>query len=61
MSLMGKTTRNSKMAKRECECPIYCTYCGAKLKRDSVGHLCPTENCQWQHGVPKCYEAEDAE
>ena len=31
---------------------IYCRYCGAKLKRDSVGLRCPTKNCQWEHGLP---------
>ena len=35
-------------------CPIYCKYCGAKLKRDNVGHYCPTRNCQWQYGVSGC-------
>ena len=30
-----------------------CKYCGAKLRRDHVGQYCPTENCQWQHGLPK--------
>lgn len=35
---------------------IYCRFCGAKLKRDSVGQYCPTRNCQWQYGLP---EADD--
>lgn len=35
---------------------MYCRYCGAKLKRDPIGQLCPTQNCQWQHGLP---ESED--
>ena len=35
------------------EKPIYCKFCGAKLRRDSVGLYCPTENCQWQHGLPE--------
>ncbi len=28
---------------------IYCRYCGAKLKRDTVGMYCPTKNCQWSY------------
>jgi len=32
---------------------IYCKICGARLRRDSVGLLCPTRNCEWQHGVPE--------
>lgn len=36
------------------KCPIYCRYCGAKLRRDTVGHYCPTHSCQWQHGVATC-------
>lgn len=31
---------------------LYCKYCGARLKRDPVGQYCPTENCQWRHGLP---------
>lgn len=31
----------------------HCKYCGARLKRDPDGQLCPTRNCQWQHGLPK--------
>lgn len=41
------SAKNNKGERR-----IYCKYCGAKLKRDYVGPLCPTHNCQWQHGVP---------
>lgn len=41
------------MSERD-NCPIYCKYCGAKLKRDPVGHYCPTHNCQWQFGVTDC-------
>jgi hypothetical protein len=37
-----------------CNCPLYCKYCGAKLRRDPVGHYCPTRNCQWQHGANNC-------
>ncbi len=29
-----------------------CKYCGARLRRDSVGQYCPTKNCQWHHGLP---------
>lgn len=32
--------------------PIYCKYCGAKLRKDQVGPYCPTKNCQWEHGLP---------
>jgi hypothetical protein len=32
---------------------IYCKYCGARLKKDYIGRYCPTENCQWQHGLPE--------
>ena len=31
---------------------VGCKYCGARLRRDTVGQYCPTKNCQWQHGVP---------
>lgn len=34
------------------EPPIYCKYCGAKLRRDDVGPKCPSRNCQWEHGLP---------
>jgi hypothetical protein len=40
--------------RKKCDCPLYCKYCGAKLRRDSIGHYCPTKNCQWQHGVKGC-------
>jgi len=30
---------------------IYCKFCGAKLRRDHIGQKCPTDNCQWEHGV----------
>lgn len=42
------------MKRKKCSCPIYCRFCGARLKRDPVGHLCPSRNCQWEHGVPGC-------
>lgn len=42
------------MAKATCPCPLYCRYCGSKRRRDSVGHYCPTRNCQWQHGYAGC-------
>jgi hypothetical protein len=32
---------------------VSCRYCGAKLRRDFVGQYCPTDNCQWRHGLPK--------
>lgn len=28
-----------------------CKYCGARLRRNSVGLYCPTKNCQWSQGV----------
>lgn len=31
----------------------HCRYCGARLKKDTVGQYCPTRNCQWQYGLPK--------
>jgi len=31
--------------------PYRCKYCGAILRRDAVGLYCPTENCQWHHGI----------
>ena len=40
--------------RKRCDCPIYCKYDGAKLRRDSVGHYCPTNNCMWRHGVATC-------
>jgi hypothetical protein len=40
--------------KKKCDCPIYCIYCGAKLKKDCVGHYCPSTNCQWSFGVDNC-------
>lgn len=39
----------------KCDCPIYCPYCGRHRSRDSVGHYCKTENCQWQHGYARCF------
>lgn len=42
------------MGKRKCKCPIYCTYCGAKLKCDAIGHYCGTKNCQWQYSANNC-------
>jgi hypothetical protein len=50
--------RNAR--RRRCECPRRCKYCGARLHRDPMGHLCPTRNCQWQHGVPGCVYAKAA-
>ncbi len=43
-----------KRKKALCDCPIYCKFCGAKLKRDSVGHYCPTVNCQWSYQGSGC-------
>lgn len=39
---------------KQCECPLYCRYCGAGLRQDWLGHYCPTHNCQWAHGVEGC-------
>jgi hypothetical protein len=38
----------------KCPCPVRCNYCGAKRRRDPVGHYCPTKNCQWEHGYSTC-------
>ncbi len=46
------------MPKNKCKCPIYCIFCGARLKKDNVGHYCPTDNCQWQYGVDDCVKEE---
>jgi hypothetical protein len=35
-------------------CPLYCKYCGARLRLDSVGHYCPTRKCKWRYGVQDC-------
>lgn len=40
--------------KTSCECPVNCKYCGAARRRDTVGHYCPTKNCQWEHGYKGC-------
>lgn len=40
--------------KRKCDCPIHCKFCGAKLRRDVVGHYCPTKNCQWSYQGTGC-------
>lgn len=37
-----------------CRCPLFCKYCGAKLRVDGVGHYCTTRNCDWQQGVDDC-------
>lgn len=37
-----------------CACPPRCKYCGARRRRDSVGHYCPTKNCDWEHGYRGC-------
>lgn len=42
--------------KRACGCPTHCKYDGARLRRDAVGHYCPTRNCQWEFGVPDCMQ-----
>lgn len=46
--------------RQKCDCPLRCNYCGAKRRRDPVGHYCPTKNCQWQHGYSTCVKAESA-
>jgi hypothetical protein len=43
------------MPRKKCGCPLYCKYCGAKLRKDVVGHYCPSKNCQWSHGAKGCY------
>ena len=42
------------MNQRRCNCPTFCKYCGAELKRDPIGHYCPTKNCQFHQGVSTC-------
>lgn len=49
------------MAKRKCDCPIYCQKCGRHRSLDSVGHYCKTPNCQWQYGYPGCVFERDAD
>lgn len=44
------------MPRKTCDCPAYCKYDGARLRRDATGHYCPTRNCQWEFGVPDCSE-----
>ena len=41
--------------KKLCDCLIYCRFDGAKLKKDCVGHYCPTFNCKWHYGVDDCF------
>lgn len=54
--IMVKFTKDNMANK--CGCPIYCRFCGAKLKKDNIGHYCPTSNCQNQYGVDGCTEEE---
>lgn len=35
-------------------CPSRCKYCGARRRKDSIGHYCPTKNCQWHYGYSTC-------
>lgn len=37
-----------------CSCPLYCKYCGRKLSKDAIGHLCHERNCPWEYGVTGC-------
>jgi hypothetical protein len=54
--MVGESTvKRPKRKLKHCDCPVYCKYCGAKLRRDPVGHLCGTRNCQWRDGVPHCF------
>ena len=46
----------ARKPKKTCKCPYRCKYCGVKLDRDPVGHLCHTRNCQWEYGTPDCFE-----
>lgn len=45
--------------KKKCSCPIYCKYCGAKLKKDLIGHYCGTRNCNWEYGIDSCTDYEE--
>ena len=49
----------ARIAELEKKCYVFCKYCGARLKRDAVGHYCPTHNCQWSQGVSNCVSKED--
>jgi hypothetical protein len=40
--------------RRKCECPVYCKFCGSKLRLDPFGHYCPTPNCQWSYQGSGC-------
>ena len=42
------------MTKPKCKCPPRCPCCGARRRKDAVGHYCPTLNCQWHYGYPEC-------
>lgn len=46
--------RVTHRSKKRCDCPDRCRICGSKLRQDSVGHLCPTKNCQFEHGYENC-------
>lgn len=39
---------------KPCSCPARCPYCGAKLKRDWIGCICPTKGCKNEGGVKGC-------
>lgn len=53
MSDLAPTLNGGKI-KPACQCPMRCKYCGARRRRDQVGHYCPTANCDWQHGYRGC-------
>jgi len=57
----GSGSGGGEVKRKTCECPIYCKYCGSRLRRDWIGHFCPTKNCQWQHGVKGCEPSGEGE
>jgi hypothetical protein len=58
-SIQRRKDMKAKKLNRErkcqsCDCPLYCMFDGARLRRDYVGHYCPTDNCQWRYGIDNC-------
>jgi hypothetical protein len=51
-----KDLADAKSNKRtKCNCPYNCRYCGRVRSKDSIGHYCKTENCQWSQGYSSCH------
>jgi len=49
-----------RRVKVKCNCPTHCKYCGARRKKDYIGHFCGTNNCQWEHGFKGCFAGNPA-